>query len=592
MNEEEQKVELKNRLLGIGTEVGGGIGTDFLTAGLLNPLTLAKTGGLSALAYGAINFGQGAYTNYLVQKYVYGEDKINWGEVIASGGMGAIPFMNIGASKGAAKIVGKANSFQRGVVGGGLTSLAGEQTRVGIDEQRFLNPIEAVTAVGFGGAVGGAFKTPQALKNRQLANRLRRPSLIGPDGKLDLKAIEAARAKIQPETLALSAQLKKKLYTDAELAAKPNWDGSMPTDTGAGPRLEAAIKRLRAAGYIRRDGSLRPEPKVTPSKTTRLVKSFQTNPESDIRTWRQGSNKLVQDMDAKLTAREKALVGVYEIHHRRPLSQHSWLLYGLPPEEMAKAHAYAIKRMKQGGNVIENQILAFDNIHDYAHKIIDAGAGPMRGRAGRSIERLLDPGTTPEDFILTQTFAQRKTAISRFFDVTDAADQEIQKVLDAVEIGRQKAPNVTNQEVADIFNRIDDIEQIKILNDFSDYLNKQLDKTDTNALQKLNELLDNYQDRYLKIGAIVDGLRNKLGKDVKNNARYQKLVAEMRENTRLSDKIEDRKADLLEALGEKYPNVILRPSVFVDLRGQALRGIQPRTLSQPDYDSAYSKGLD
>ena len=310
MNEEEQKVELKNRLLGIGTEVGGGIGTDFLTAGLLNPLTLAKTGGLSALAYGAINFGQGAYTNYLVQKYVYGEDKINWGEVIASGGMGAIPFMNIGASKGAAKIVGRANSFQRGVVGGGLTSLAGEQTRVGIDEQRFLNPIEAVTAVGFGGAVGGAFKTPQALKNRQLANRLRRPSLIGPDGKLDLKAIEAARAKIQPETLALSAELKKKTYTDAELAAKPNWDGSMPTDTGAGPRLEAAIKRLRAAGYIRRDGSLRPEPKVTPSKTTRLVKSFQTNPESDIRTWRQGSNKLVQDMDAKLTARELSLIHI------------------------------------------------------------------------------------------------------------------------------------------------------------------------------------------------------------------------------------------------------------------------------------------
>ena len=96
----------------------------------------------------------------------------------------------------------------------------------------------------------------------------------------------------------------------------------------------------------------------------------------------------------------------------------------------------------------------------------------------------------------------------------------------------------------------DDISQIKILDDFSDYLNKQLDKTDINALQKLNELLDNYQERYLKIGAIVDGLRNKLGKDVKDNARYQKLVAEMRENTRLSDKVEDRKADLLQALGE------------------------------------------
>ena len=35
----------------------------------------------------------------------------------------------------------------------------------------------------------------------------------------------------------------------------------------------------------------------------------------------------------------------------------------------------------------------------------------------------------------------------------------------------------------------------------------------------------------------------------------------MRENTRLSDKIEDRKADLLEALGEKYPNVIFYLSI-------------------------------
>ena len=159
MNEEEQKVELKNRLLGIGTEVGGGIATDFATAALLNPLTLAKTGGLSALAYGALNFGQGAYTNYLVQKHLYGNDKINWGEVIASGGMGAIPFMNIGASKGVSKVVGQAGSIKRGLVGGGLTGLVGEQTRVGIDEQRFLSPIEAATSFGVGGAVGGGLTT-------------------------------------------------------------------------------------------------------------------------------------------------------------------------------------------------------------------------------------------------------------------------------------------------------------------------------------------------------------------------------------------------------------------------------------------------
>jgi len=578
--------DFKKQLLGVTTEVGGGIATDVATTPLLG------FGPAGILAYVGLNFGQGAYTNYLVQKHLYGNENINWGEVFGSGVVGSIPFMNIGTSSKAAKFIGKANSFKRAAVGGVGFSVAGEQIRVGIDEKRFLTPGEVVLAGGLGGVVGSAFKTPQALKNRRLANRLRRPALIGPDGKLDLKAIEAARAKLQPETLALSAELKKKVYTDAELRAKPRWDGTLPKNTGAAERMEAAIKRLRAAGYIRRDGSLRDVPKVTPSKTTRLVKSFQVNPESDIKTWRQGANKLVKEMDAKLTAREKALIGVYEIHHRRPLSQHAWLFYGLPPEEAAKAHAYAVKRMKQGGNVIENQVLVFDNIHEYAHKIIDAGAGPMRGRAGRSIERLLDPGTTPEDFILMKTFKERKTAFSRFFDITDEADKKIQEVLDAVEISRQKAPNVTNQEVADIFNRIDDIEQIKILDDFSDYLNKQLDKTDINALQKLNELLDNYQERYLKIGAIVDGLRNKLGKDVKNNARYQRLVAEMRENTRLSDKVEDRKADLLEVLGEKYPNVIFRPNVFVDLEGQRLRGIQPRTLSQPDYDSAYNKGLD
>ena len=161
---EDEKVELKNRLLGIGTEVGGGIATDFATATLLNPLTLAKTGGLSALAYGAINFGQGAYTNYLVQKHLYGNDEINWGEVIASGGMGAIPFMNIGASKGVAKVVGEAGSVQRGLVGGGLTGLVGEQTRVGIDEQRFLNPLEAGMTIGIGGGVGGGLTKLSKLK--------------------------------------------------------------------------------------------------------------------------------------------------------------------------------------------------------------------------------------------------------------------------------------------------------------------------------------------------------------------------------------------------------------------------------------------
>ena len=149
MNDEESKIDLKTRLAGIGTEVGGGIATDFGTSWMLG------AGPWGWLGYGAINFGQGAYTNYLVQKHLYGEDKVNWGEILASGAAGVIPFMNIGASKGLAKVVGKSGSIQRGLVGGSLTGIGTEQLRVGIDERRLLNPLEAVTAGTVGGVLGG-----------------------------------------------------------------------------------------------------------------------------------------------------------------------------------------------------------------------------------------------------------------------------------------------------------------------------------------------------------------------------------------------------------------------------------------------------
>ena len=142
--------ELKKRILGMTTEIGGGIGTDFATTGLL------AGGPAGVFAYGLINFGQGAYTNYLVQKHLYGNENINWGEVISSGGMGMIPFSQIGASAKAAKYVGAAGSVKRGLVSGAGVGLAGEQLRVGIDEKRLLNPLEAGVAVGIGGGLVGA----------------------------------------------------------------------------------------------------------------------------------------------------------------------------------------------------------------------------------------------------------------------------------------------------------------------------------------------------------------------------------------------------------------------------------------------------
>ena len=149
MTDEESKIDLKTRLAGIGTEVGGGLATDFGTSWMLG------AGPWGWLGYGVINFGQGAYTNYLVQKHLYGEDDVNWGEILASGAAGAIPFMNIGASKGLAKVVGKSSSIQRGLVGGSLTGIGTEQLRVGIDERRLLNPLEAATAGTVGGVLGG-----------------------------------------------------------------------------------------------------------------------------------------------------------------------------------------------------------------------------------------------------------------------------------------------------------------------------------------------------------------------------------------------------------------------------------------------------
>ena len=117
MENEAKKEQLIKRFQGMGIEIGGGVATDVATTPLLG------MGPLGWLGYGVINFGQGAYTNYLVQKHLYGEDELNWGEILASGAAGAIPFMNIGASKGVAKVVGKTGTVQRGLVGGALTGI-------------------------------------------------------------------------------------------------------------------------------------------------------------------------------------------------------------------------------------------------------------------------------------------------------------------------------------------------------------------------------------------------------------------------------------------------------------------------------------
>ena len=149
---------LKQRLTGAGFEIGTGIGTDAVTTALLlNPATLLKTGGISGVAYAGINGFQGALSNYIAQKHIYGEDNIRWGEIIASGALNMIPWMDLQAGKNVAKVVGDASTFKRGIVGGAAYGLAGEQLRVGIDEKRPLSLTEAAATLGMGAGFGAGF---------------------------------------------------------------------------------------------------------------------------------------------------------------------------------------------------------------------------------------------------------------------------------------------------------------------------------------------------------------------------------------------------------------------------------------------------
>ena len=210
--------DFKKQLLGVTTEIGGGIATDVATTPLL------AGGPLGWIGYGLINFGQGAYTNYLVQKHLYGNENINWGEVFGSGAAGAIPFMNIGVSKGVGKVVGQAGSIKRGITGGLATGLISEQTRVGIDENRLMSFEEMAIAAGVGSVFGGGFTA--AGKGLQKANKNRLyKKYYGNYG----SPAEAARAKYN-----VNSDIQGKLYSQI---SSGDYD-DLPVDPKIGQKIQ------------------------------------------------------------------------------------------------------------------------------------------------------------------------------------------------------------------------------------------------------------------------------------------------------------------------------------------------------------------
>ena len=163
--------QFKRELIGAGTEIGGGIGTDLATSPLL------ALGPKGWVAYGLTNAFQGSYTNYQVQKYTNPDEDINWGEVAVSGLFSAIPFMDLPAKAKYAKYLGRPGTLKRAVVGGSGISLAQQQILKAYESGEFLTPTEAGFAIGFGGATGGGIKVAGDTLSKTLLKNIPKESL-------------------------------------------------------------------------------------------------------------------------------------------------------------------------------------------------------------------------------------------------------------------------------------------------------------------------------------------------------------------------------------------------------------------------------
>ena len=142
--------KFEQTLKGLGIEIGGGIGLDYITAPLL------AAGPWGKLAYGAINFLGGGYLNYLSQEARLGQtgflgqkDKFSWGEFFGAGGTQTIPF---GVTAKGTEGVIKSFAF-------GATLGSGETTvRNLIDDKEFPTFKEYLLSIGLGGTFAATFK--------------------------------------------------------------------------------------------------------------------------------------------------------------------------------------------------------------------------------------------------------------------------------------------------------------------------------------------------------------------------------------------------------------------------------------------------
>ena len=211
--------DFKKQLIGVSTEIGGGVGTDLATSPLL------AMGPAGIAGYVGLNAFQGSFTNYQVQKYMNPDEDINWGEVVSSGVFGAIPFMDIPSKAKYAKYIGKAGSLKRAVVGGGGIGLAGQQLNKAFDSGEFLTPTEAGLAIGVGGVAGGSIKAVGDKLSSSLVNKVKETGtlpqrslrkmekILNPNWKEKLRSKLTKQGLIDPDGNLTLTELDKRIIS-------------------------------------------------------------------------------------------------------------------------------------------------------------------------------------------------------------------------------------------------------------------------------------------------------------------------------------------------------------------------------------------
>ena len=243
--------------------------------------------------------------------------------------------------------------------------------------------------------------------------------------------------------------LRRELMTPEEaayLADKPLMSLTDPSGTPM-QRYQAARKRILRAQ----------------KEATRKTKGKRVNPYSDTKVFSEAGDARIIEWKNKLTARERELIGQWNKHHRRPLSQNDWMFRGLEGDELLEAQKYSYQRMAAGGDVLSNLAVTPKRPHDFVHQLMTETIGEMRARKGNSIKNVLRGEISVEEYLKLKTFAERKLYISRFFDAAAAADKRLAHIMNAIDKNRIKAERVI--DLVEINTNIGDPSVLHILDD-------------------------------------------------------------------------------------------------------------------------------